>query len=166
MKQIDTMTLDKLTAQAATSARKRAHHNFHPRLEDPVQRLCVAIEPGTYIRPHRHASPETAEVFILLRGSAKVLVFDDAGRVLECVQLSAAGPVHAVEIPISAWHSMASLEKGTIFFEVKQGPYSTPTDRNVAGWAPPEGESSAAIFESWYKQARVGDMPPAHTSSK
>jgi len=55
IKQIDNKLLDDLTAKAVTSPRKRAHHNLHDALEDPVQRLCVSIEPGTYIRPHRHA---------------------------------------------------------------------------------------------------------------
>lgn len=83
MKLIDDRLLDDLTAKAAASPRKRAHHNLHPALEDPVQRLCVAIEPGTYIRPHRHADPATWEVFIMLRGSAVFLIFDDAGTVRE-----------------------------------------------------------------------------------
>ena len=82
MKQIDSKILDDLSAQAAASQRKRANHNLHKGVEDPVQRLCIAIEPGTYIRPNRHADPETMEVFLLLRGSAVVLLFDDAGRVL------------------------------------------------------------------------------------
>src|SRR5512137_2317552 len=98
MKLIDDRLLDDLTSRASASARKRAHHNLHPVLEDPVQRLCVAIEPGTYIRPHRHADPLTWEIFLMLRGSAVLLLFDDLGRVKERVVLAAQGPVHAVEI--------------------------------------------------------------------
>ena len=160
MKQIDSKILDDLSAQAAASQRKRANHNLHKGVEDPVQRLCIAIEPGTYIRPNRHADPETMEVFLLLRGSAVVLLFDDACRVTERVQLSARGPVYAVEIPPKAWHAMASLEKGTVFFEVKQGPYAAPKGVNVAAWAPEEGKPEAMKFEAWYRQAKAGDMPP------
>jgi len=160
MKQIDRRLLDDLTAKAIASPRKRAHHNLHPVLEDPVQRLCVAIEPGTYIRPHRHAEPSTWEIFLLLRGSAAFLVFDDAGTVLERAILTTGGPVHAVEIPASAWHSIASIETGTIFLEVKQGPYSAPQGRNSAAWAPAEGEPEAARFEAWFRSAREGDVPP------
>jgi cupin fold WbuC family metalloprotein len=100
------------------------------------------------------------EVFLLLRGPAVVLLFDDAGRVTERVQLSANGPVYAVEIPPKAWHAIASLEKGTVFFEVKQGPYVAPKGVNVAAWAPEEGKPEAAKFEAWYRQAKEGDMPP------
>ena len=48
-------TLTSLTQQAKQSPRLRMNYNFHSELEDPVQRLCNAMEPGTYVRPHRHA---------------------------------------------------------------------------------------------------------------
>jgi cupin fold WbuC family metalloprotein len=161
MKRIDTSLLDDLTATAAASARKRAHHNIHPTLEDPVQRLCVAIEPGTYIRPHRHADPATWEVFLMLRGSAVFLAFDNSGTVIERIVLAAAGPVRAIEIPAGAWHTIASLEPGSVFFEVKQGPYRAPLAGNSAAWAPAEGGPECALFESWYRTAQVGDASPS-----
>src|SRR5512139_1239943 len=160
MKQIDKRLLDELTAKATASPRKRAHHNLHPVLEDPVQRLCVAIEPGTYIRPHRHADPPTWELFFLLRGTAVFLLFNDTGKVLERAVLDARGPLQAIEIPAAAWHAIVSLETGTIFLEVKQGPYAAPRDGNSATWAPAEGEPETAWYEAWYRSARVGDAPP------
>jgi cupin fold WbuC family metalloprotein len=160
MKQIDNALLDSLIVKAKESPRKRAHRNLHPRLEDPVQRLCVAIEPGTYIRPHRHAEPETCEVFLILRGSATLLFFHDSGTVTEKVVLSASGPVFAAEIPENTWHSIVSLESGTVFFEVKQGPYAQPKEKNTAGWAPEEGDPAVARIVEWYRSARIGDFPP------
>lgn len=161
MKMIDGRLLDELTAKAIDLPRKRAHHNLHTVLEDPVQRLCVAIEPGTYIRPHRHADPLTWEVFLMLRGSAVFLSFDDSGRVAEQFVLAAGGPVHAVEIPPGTWHSIASLEPGSVFFEVKQGPYKAPLAGNSAAWAPEEGDPECIRFEAWYRTAKTGDPPPA-----
>ncbi len=160
MKQIDTALLDSLTRKAAGVPRKRMNHNLHPGPDDPVQRLCNAIEPGTYIRPHRHASPPTWEIFIMLRGSAVVLYFDDAGTVIERAILSAQGPVVAAEIAKGTWHAMASLEPGTVFFEVKQGPYVQPSGPDVAKWSPAEGEPSAVSIAKWYEEARKGDSPP------
>lgn len=160
MKQIDDALLDSLTRKAKESPRKRSHHNLHPELGDPIQRLCVAIEPGTYIRPHRHASPDTFEVFLILRGSAVFLIFDNDGAVTWRSVLRAGGPVMAVEIPAKTWHAMASLESGTVFFEIKQGPYVQPSQHNVAFWAPAEGESFAPKFEAWYRTAQIGDKSP------
>ena len=44
------------------------NYNFHERLDDPVNRLLNALEPGTYLRPHRHLNPKKDEIFLLLRG--------------------------------------------------------------------------------------------------
>lgn len=160
MKQITTNDLDRLSAEAAASPRKRAHSNLHPVLQDPVQRLSVAIEPGTYIRPHRHAEPLTWEIFLMLRGSAVFLAFDDDGSVKERIVLSPAGPVRAIEIPAGTWHAIAALEAGSVFFEVKQGPYTAPVAGNSASWAPAEGDPRCVRFESWYREAAAGDRPP------
>lgn len=160
MRRIDNALLDGLSQKAGDLPRKRMNFNLHSGPDDPVQRLCNAIEPGTYIRPHRHAEPEASEVFLLLRGSAALLLFNDFGEVTEREVLSARGPVIAVEMPPKAWHAMASLESGTVFFEVKHGPYVPPAGGNVAAWAPAEGEQGAARFVEWYLNAKVGDMPP------
>ena len=157
MKQIESSLLDELTGKAKDSPRKRMNFNLHDALSDPLQRLCNAIEPETYIRPHRHADPETCEVFIMLRGSAVLLFFDESGRVIDRSALSAKGPVIAAEIPSKTWHAMASLESGTVFFEVKQGPYVRPSGLNVAEWAPDEGEPAATDFVCRYKTAKVGE---------
>ncbi|PJB05525.1 MAG: cupin fold metalloprotein, WbuC family, partial [Hydrogenophilales bacterium CG_4_9_14_3_um_filter_59_35] len=99
MKRIDKILLTTLSTQAAASPRKRAHHNLHPQLDDKVQRLCIAMEPGTYVRPHRHNQPETWEILLILSGAVALLIFDDSGRVLERIELAAGGEVTAVEIP-------------------------------------------------------------------
>ncbi|PLO70279.1 hypothetical protein CWN49_12480 [Klebsiella michiganensis] len=48
MKQMTLSDLRQQSEQAAASPRLRAHRNFHPDLSDPVQRLAVAMEPGTW----------------------------------------------------------------------------------------------------------------------
>lgn len=53
MKKITLSDLTQQSEAAANAPRLRAHRNFHPELSDPVQRLAIAMEPGTYVRPHR-----------------------------------------------------------------------------------------------------------------
>jgi cupin fold WbuC family metalloprotein len=159
MKHVDDTLLDALTQKAKDSPRRRMNFNLHPGPEDPVQRHCNAIEPGTYVRPHRHSQPETCEVFVMLRGAMVLLLFDDSGMVLERTVLSAHGPVLAAEIPPNQWHAMASLESGTVFFEVKQGPYAPPKNTHIASWSPVEGETGASALVAWYHLARPGDRP-------
>ena len=67
MKIIDKQLLDKTNEQAKQSPRLRMNYNFHERLDDPVNRLLNAMEPGSYIRPHRHLDPDKDEIFLLLR---------------------------------------------------------------------------------------------------
>ena len=160
MKQIDSALLDSLTAQAVGSPRHRAHFNLHRELTDPVQRLCIAIEPGSYVRPHRHSDPETWEVLTVLRGSLAILIFDERGKVLERLVIANNGTITAAEFPANTWHTLVSLESGTVFFEVKQGPYKPIAKTNIASWAPAEGDPKAALFLSWFRNAGVGDVPP------
>lgn len=74
MKIIDKQLLDKTSEQAKQSPRLRMNYNFHERLDDPVNRLLNAMEPGSYIRPHRHLDPDKDEIFLLLRGKAVVFL--------------------------------------------------------------------------------------------
>jgi len=159
MKRIDHPLLDTLTGQAITSPRMRAHHNLHPELDDPVQRLCIAMEPGTYVRPHRHSDPETWEILLVLRGAVALLMFDDKGQVQERIELTTGKEVAAVEIPANAWHAVASLTTGTVVFEVKQGPYVPIAEANYAPWSPADGEAAQRL-ETWYHHARAGDICP------
>ena len=161
MKQIDSAILDSLILKAKDAPRKRANFNLHPELNDPVQRLCIALEPGTYVRPHRHSDPASWEVLIILRGSLALLIFDDRGTVLERTVLAAGGSVTAVEFPQHTWHAPVSLEPGTVVFEVKQGPYKPLAEINNASWAPAEGKPETVSVVAWYKTAQAGDGLPS-----
>ncbi len=50
-----------------------------------MQRLAIAMEPGTYVRPHRH--PHTFELLTSLTGRFLVLNFDDLGNLTQRVVL-------------------------------------------------------------------------------
>ena len=160
MKRIDDTVLDSLTQKAKEAPRKRAHYNLHPELNDPVQRLCIAMEPETYVRPHRHSDPATWEVLAILRGSLALSIFNEKGKVLERTVLKAGGPITVLEFPLNTWHAPASLEPGTVVFEVKQGPYKPISETNLAHWAPAEGSAEAARFLEWHRNAKTGDVPP------
>jgi len=138
-------TLLKATIEEAhVSPRHRHITRFHD-LPEPFQRMLNAVEPGSYIRPHRHLDPDKDEVFIALQGSALIVRYHDDGTPLEGVLLDAEGPVRGVEIPAGAWHSLLSLQSGTVLFEAKGGPYLAATDKDFAPWAPAETDQEAAL---------------------
>ena len=158
VKRIQTEALASLSHDAAGSPRRRCNLNLHPELADPVQRLLIAIEPGSYVRPHRHGQPAKWELFVILAGRLAVLVFDAEGRVLERDELAAGGATRIAEIPPGAWHSVAALEPGTVLFEVKPGPYAPLADKDFAAWAPAEGDAGAAALAERIARARVGEL--------
>jgi cupin fold WbuC family metalloprotein len=160
MKLLSNDQLASLSDQAAASERLRHNLNLHEAYDEPVQRLCNAMEPGTYVRPHRHSEPGKWELFIVLSGSLAVLSFSAQGEVTERVELSAAGPVRGIEIPPGTWHTLISLARGTVAFEVKPGPYAPLQDKDFAPWAPAEGDARTGAFLDWLRDAGPGDHPP------
>lgn len=151
---VDQKLLDQVSARAQASQRLRMNHNLH-QLEDRVQRMLNALEPETYVRPHRHIDPPKVEMFVILRGKSAVLIFDDAGNLKNTIILSPED-ICAVDIPAGHWHSLIALERGTVVMEAKDGPYIASTDKDFASWAPRENSRDAAL---WLEdmRARISD---------
>jgi cupin fold WbuC family metalloprotein len=158
MKMIDASLVATLHSKAVAAPRLRTHHNLHPGHDDPIQRMCMAMEPGTYVRPHRH--PDKWELLLIVGGDMRVLYFDNAGKVLTVSRLAVAGPTYGIETPAGTWHGIVTLAPATLVFECKAGPYVATLERDFAAWAPPEGHARAAEFERWYRSAQPGDTPP------
>jgi cupin fold WbuC family metalloprotein len=155
MKVMGAARIAELKAAAPSAARLRVHANLHDDLSDPIQRVVIALEPGTYVRPHRHADG-IWELFAVLDGALAVLTFTPAGVVDERVELRPGG-TPMVQLPPGAWHSVVVLAPGTVAFELKPGPYCATTDKTFAAWAPAEGEEGAAAMVRWMETAQTGD---------
>lgn len=144
--------------QASASDRQRAHLNTHETLDAAVQRLFIATEPGTYIRPHRHSEAHKWEFFVLLIGAIDLLIFDADGIIVERTPMSTA-TARAVEVRPATWHSYVCREPGTVALEVKQGPYIPTPDEDFAPWSPAEKSATAPEYLEWMRSAAVGDSP-------
>ncbi len=143
---INDSLLDALCRAAFVSPRRRKNHNFHQHYDEPCQRLLNAVDPGSYIRPHRHLTPAKPECFVLLRGRMAALIFADDGRVERLIPLSATDGCLGVDIPAGVWHTIVALASGSVFFETKPGPYQALTDKDFAPWAPVEGSPEAEPY--------------------
>jgi cupin fold WbuC family metalloprotein len=157
MKRIGQAELQSLCREAGEVPRRRTHQLWHRDHSDGVQRLAMALQPGTYVRPHRHADPPKWEALVLLKGRVSLLTFDDAGRVLERVELSHDDGVVVVETPAGTWHSLVALAPDAALFELKQGPFAAS---EFAAWAPAEDGPDAARIAVWLRDARPGDRYP------
>ena len=151
MKQVTTSRLDELVGAAQESARRRSNLNMHDTLDDPIQRLAIAMEPDTLIRPHRHV--HTWEMLLPLRGRFCVLCFDDSGVVTERIALGS--DVGVLEMPAGQWHAVLSLESGSVIFEVKHGPYLPTEPADFAAWLAEDAAPQSVL--AWYAAARPGD---------
>ncbi|MEI6141616.1 MAG: WbuC family cupin fold metalloprotein [Mariniphaga sp.] len=146
LKIISEQSLSELSQKAASLPRKRLNFNYHEDLADPINRMLNAFEPDTYIHPHKHENPDKREVFIILKGSLVIVIFDGSGNPVEFILLNHQNGNHGIEIPPGVWHTVFSLESGTVAYEIKDGPYIQISDKNFATWAPKEGHPDSAEY--------------------
>jgi cupin fold WbuC family metalloprotein len=149
LQRIDQTLLDAVTAEARQAPRLRRNHNLHAE-PDLVQRFLNALQPGTYVRPHRHCRPDPAagfECFLVLQGAIGLLVLDEQGQVLSRERLDAAGPLRGIELPQGTLHTLVALQPDTVMFEIKQGPYVPTADKDFLAAFPLEGTPEAAAQE-------------------
>jgi cupin fold WbuC family metalloprotein len=143
---IDTALLDEICAEAAASPRRRKNRNFHSRDDHPAHRLLNAMQPDSYIPPHRHLDPNKDETFVVLRGLLGLVIFDDAGGIVRSVKVGAGGAAIGVDIPHGTWHTAVALEPDTVFLEAKAGPYLPFTEAERTPWAPAENTPEAGPY--------------------
>ena len=143
---IDTTLLAQASRLAATSPRRRKNINFHASEADASQRLLNAIEPDSYIPPHRHLDAAKDETLIVLRGRLGAVVFDEAGSVVDTAVLDAGGECVGLNLLHGTYHTVLALAPGTVFFESKAGPYRALEIAEQAPWAPVEGARDARAY--------------------
>ena len=117
---ITPQTLDNLTAAAKASPRLRMNLDLRNSPEDGSQRMLNAIEPGTVMPIHRHRS--SSETVVCVRGHFEEYLYDDSGALVETVDMVPGGNV--LNVPSMQWHSLKSLESGTVLLECKDGPWA------------------------------------------
>ena len=127
---IDQTLLDSLTAQAKASLRLRMNYDLRNSSEDTSQRMLNAIEPGSEVPIHRHQ--KTSETVVVLRGRVLEEFYDELERRCEAAyEISPSGPTLTLNIPAGQWHTLRSLESGTVILEVKDGKYEPIQDCDI-----------------------------------
>ena len=118
---IDSVLLDKLTAEAQASPRLRMNLDLRNSDADSSQRMLNAVEPGSVVPVHRH--PATSETLVVLRGRVVEEYYSSEGAVEAGFDLAAGGPICALNIPAGQWHTLRALDPGTVILEMKDGSY-------------------------------------------
>lgn len=124
--------LDNLTAKAQGSPRLRMNLDLRNSVDDTSQRMLNAIEPDSVVPIHRHR--HTSETVVCLRGRIVEEFYDELERICtEAIVLSPNSPTVALNIPAGQWHTVRSLESGTVILEVKDGAYEPISPEDILG---------------------------------
>jgi len=153
MKIFNSHYFNELTCQAKANPRLRQHLNIHQSYQDVCQRLFNAIEPGSYIRPHRHLADDLGdELLVAIRGSMALVIYDDYGAEVGITHFGTdkygSNMTAGVEVPAGIWHTVVALEPGCVLLEVKAGPFDPNQPKDLAAWAPEEGSAAGFYYLS------------------
>ena len=135
-----------ISDKAKTSPRRRTNYNFHKSYTDPVQRFLNAVEPDSYLRPHKHEDPDKTEIFVILKGRVLIIEFDDNGNITDHFILDFEKGNKGVEIPPKTWHSFIALQEGSVLYEIKEGPFIEDAEKIFPTWSHQEGTEEADGF--------------------
>ena len=122
--------LDDLTTKAKASPRLRMNLDLRNGVDDQSQRMLNAIEPDSVVPIHRHQ--KSSETVVCLRGRVVEEYYDELERTCtETIELSPNGPVVALNIPAGQWHTLRSIESGSVILEVKDGAYEPISEVDI-----------------------------------
>lgn len=153
IKRLNQELLDVVSEKAQSRPRLRQNHDFHEPPEK-VQRFLNALQPGTYVRPHRHlrdADENGFEFFLVLQGALGMLILDEQGQVIHSERIEAKGPTRGIELAEGNFHTLVALEPNTVMFELKEGPYQPSMDKDFLPMFPSEGTPEAQQWVSTWQ---------------
>lgn len=118
--------LDDLTRQAQSSPRLRMNLDLRNSADDNSQRMLNAIEPGTVLPIHRHMN--SSVTIVCVRGHFEEYYYDDNGNLIETIDMR---PGIVLNLPAGQWHSIQSLESGTVLLECQDGKWEPLQDVDI-----------------------------------
>lgn len=135
--------LDILKAAVKASAKRRARINTHPDGEDTLHEMIIAIDPSSYVRPHKH--PGKSEAFHIVEGDVDIVVFRDDGEIDRILPLGAPGSGRSFYYRMSApfFHTLVIRSDVLIVHEITNGPFR-PQATIFADFAPDDSEPRKA----------------------
>jgi cupin fold WbuC family metalloprotein len=140
--------LNALRAAAKASAKRRARINAHPDGEDALHEMIIAIDPSSYIRPHKH--PGKSEAFHIIEGEVDIVVFTDDGEIDRIVPLGPprSGRAFYYRMSSAFFHTLIIRSDVLIVHEITNGPFR-PSATVFADFAPDDRDAEqAAAYQS------------------
>ena len=156
---ITTELIERLVESSRQSPRGRIILPLHKSPAANLHRMLNAIQPGSYIQPHRHMFPAKAESVIVLYGAIYVFIFRDDGQIDQVHTIAAGSTNIGIDSEPGVYHTFLASQENTVLFEVKPGPYNQADDKDFAPWAPAEGAHGVTEYlENLYKRGKQGNI--------
>jgi cupin fold WbuC family metalloprotein len=138
--------IGELKAGAEETARKRIRLCAHSTTQNRLHEMFIVLGKGSYIRPHRHAGK--SESFHLVEGRLDIVIFDNAGNVVEIIDMGdyQSGRRFYFRIEQPVFHTVVVRSDFVIFHETTNGPFDRAATE-YAPWAPEDSEiESGCLF--------------------
>jgi cupin fold WbuC family metalloprotein len=152
-----------LKQQALSSNRKRARICTHRSNDDELHEMLIAISADSYIHPHKHTNK--AESFHIIEGLVNVVVFDDAGKILDVVELGSfsTGKNFYYRLSDSLFHTLLIVSDFIVLHEVTNGPFLA-NESILASFAPHEHDKGAVFEYIKYLYGEVAEFDRSRNS--
>jgi cupin fold WbuC family metalloprotein len=138
--------LSKVVDAARQSPRRRMILPLHQSAGDSLHRMFNALQPDSYVQPHRHLTPPKAETVVVIKGAIGFVIFSDRGEIADWSVLSAGDDAFGIDTAPGLYHTFFALEPDTVVFEAKIGPYHAASEKDFADWAPREGSPESTGY--------------------
>lgn len=131
-------TLDQLEC-IAISLGQNARLSLHSHQDAEMHEMVICQHAANWFRPKRHGHKDKS--FHVMRGELAVFVFNESGDVVDVARLGGTSGGLIYRVGRGAYHTDIPLTSTSIHCEVTTGPFLGPTDRQLAPWAPEDGDA-------------------------
>lgn len=145
-------SIEEFQQQAARNARHRARLCAHKDVENRIHEMFIALTKDAYIRPHRHVNK--SESFHVIEGTATVVFFDDAGKIVEVLEIGdyQSGKPFYYRNDDARFHTQIVTSEKLVFHETTNGPFNR-ADTVLAPWSPED--TDAASVKTYMGQLKL-----------
>jgi cupin fold WbuC family metalloprotein len=128
---------------AAQNPRLRSRLCTHPDPSSGLHEMLIVHHREAYVRPHKHfGKPES---FHVIEGTARVVVFEDDGKIRDVLDMApyGQGKLCYYRMPDEVFHSILITSEWLVFHETTAGPFD-PSRTAFPDWAP-DGSDAEAV---------------------
>ena len=132
--------VSELKMRAMESQLGRSRICAHREGSDPLHEMLIALCQQTYIRPHRHLAK--SESFHIIEGQLEVVFFDEAGKIVDLVQMGErdSGLNFFYRLSEPLFHTLLIQSPIVVIHETTNGPFKRE-ESIFAEWSPLESDS-------------------------